>query len=70
MMRTKHPRVRMHLVKEAVDEDKLEMKYCKAHDMKTDGFFKPIVGAAFKLFFVCMLGRHNSTGRWALSGLS
>jgi hypothetical protein len=40
----------MHLVKEAVDDKRLEIRHCKTDDMIADGFTKPLEGMAFKQF--------------------
>ncbi len=48
--RTRHLRNRMHLVKEAVDDKRLEICHCKTVDMIADGFTKPLEGVAFKQF--------------------
>jgi hypothetical protein len=46
--RTRHLRNRMHLAKEAVDEDRLIIKHCKANLMIADGFTKPLKGSEFQ----------------------
>jgi hypothetical protein len=46
--RTQHLRNRMHLVKEAVDEQNLDIQHCKTNEMIADGFTKPFKGAVFK----------------------
>jgi hypothetical protein len=38
----------MHLAKEAVDEDRLIIKHCKANLMIADGFTKPLKGSEFQ----------------------
>jgi hypothetical protein len=50
VMRTRHLRNRMHLVKEAVDEKRLEIRHCKTDEIIADGFTKPLEGIAFKRF--------------------
>ncbi len=48
--RTRHLRNRMHLVKEAVNEQQLDIRHCKTHEMIADGFTKPIEGVSYKQF--------------------
>jgi hypothetical protein len=48
--RTRHLRNRMHLVKEAVDERRLEIRHCGTNDMVADGFTKPLEGMSFQQF--------------------
>jgi hypothetical protein len=48
--RTRHLRNRMHLVKEAVDDKRLDIRHCKTINMIADGFTKPLEGVAFKQF--------------------
>jgi hypothetical protein len=48
--RTRHLRNRMHLVKEAVDEQRLNVRHCKTKEMIADGRTKPLEGAEFKQF--------------------
>jgi hypothetical protein len=48
--RTRHLRNRMHLVKEAVDNEKINVRHCKTNDMIADGFTKPLEGVDFKHF--------------------
>jgi hypothetical protein len=48
--RTRHLRNRMHLVKEAVDEQRLNVRHCKTKEMIADGLTKPLEGAEFKQF--------------------
>jgi hypothetical protein len=48
--RTRHLRNRMHLVKEAVDDKRLDIRHCKTMNMIADGFTKPLEGVAFKQF--------------------
>jgi hypothetical protein len=40
----------MHLVKEAVDDKRLDIRHCKTVNMIADGFTKPLEGGAFKQF--------------------
>jgi hypothetical protein len=40
----------MHLVKEAVDEQRLNICHCKTQNMIADGLTKPLDGADFKQF--------------------
>jgi hypothetical protein len=47
---TRHLRNRMHLVKEAVDERRLEIRHCRTNDMIADGFTKPLEGMTFQQF--------------------
>jgi hypothetical protein len=48
--RTRHLRNRMHLVKEAVDEQRLDVHHCGTKEMTADGFSKPLEGSDFKQF--------------------
>jgi hypothetical protein len=48
--RTRHLRNKMHLVKEAVDEQQLDVRHCKTKEMIADGFTKPLEGVDFKQF--------------------
>jgi hypothetical protein len=38
----------MHLVKEAVDEQQLDVHHCGTKEMTADGFSKPLEGSDFK----------------------
>jgi hypothetical protein len=40
----------MHLVKEAVDNEKINVHHCKTNDMIADGFTKPLEGVDFRHF--------------------
>jgi hypothetical protein len=40
----------MHLVKEAVDEQRLDIRHCNTKNMIADGFTKPLEGVDFKQF--------------------
>ncbi len=48
--RTKHMRTRLHLVLEAVQQDRVEIKYANTKGMKADGLTKPLEGAEFVKF--------------------
>ncbi len=48
--RARHLRNRMHLVKEAVDEQRHNVRHCKMTEMIADGLTKPLEGAEFKQF--------------------
>jgi ribosome maturation protein Sdo1 len=48
--RTKHMRTRMHLVLEAVKENRIEIKYIGAKEMRADGFTKSLHGMSFVQF--------------------
>jgi hypothetical protein len=48
--RTRHLRNRMHLVKEASDEQRLDIRHCNTANMIADGFTKPLEGAEFRKF--------------------
>lgn len=48
--RTKHMRTRLHLVLEAVQQDRVEIKYINTKSMKVDGLTKPFEGAEFGVF--------------------
>jgi hypothetical protein len=53
--RTKHMRTRLHLVIEAVKEDRIEIKYKNTKEMKADGLTKALGGAEFVDFRVEVL---------------
>jgi len=53
--RTKHMRTRLHLVIEAVKEDRIEIRYKNAKEMKADGLTKALGGAEFVDFRVKVL---------------
>jgi hypothetical protein len=53
--RTKHMRTRLHLVIEAVKEDRIEIKYKNTKEMKADGLTKALGGAEFVDFRVKVL---------------
>ncbi len=40
----------MHLVKEAVNEQRLDVRHCGTKEMTADGFSKPLEGSDFKQF--------------------
>jgi hypothetical protein len=40
--RTRHLHNRMHLVKEAVDAKKINIRHCKTQEMIADGFTRPL----------------------------
>jgi hypothetical protein len=48
--RTRHLRNRMHLVKEAVDEQRLDIRHCRTDEMIADGFTKSLEGMTYKQF--------------------
>ncbi len=48
--RTRHLCNRMHLVKEAVDDNRINIRHCKTKEMIADGFTKPLEGIDFKYF--------------------
>jgi hypothetical protein len=48
--RTRHLHNRMHLVKEAVDAKKINIRHCKTQEMIADGFTRPLEGVDFKRF--------------------
>jgi hypothetical protein len=49
-VRTKHMRTRMHLVLEAVRQNRVEIKYIGTKEMKADGLSKPLEGLDFVKF--------------------
>jgi hypothetical protein len=61
VVRTKHLRARMGLVKEAVANNKLGLKHVLTSDMMADGLTKMLEGNGFDLFADDVLG-HKSTG--------
>jgi hypothetical protein len=61
VVRTKHLRARMGLVKEAVVNNKLGLKHVLTSDMMADGLTKMLEGNGFDLFVDDVLG-HKSTG--------
>jgi hypothetical protein len=61
IVRTKHLRARMGLVREAIENNKLEIKHVLTSDMMADGLTKPLEGNGFDLFADDVLG-HKSTG--------
>ncbi len=48
--RMKHMRTRLHLVLDAVEEGRLEIRYIITKEMKVDGLTKPLDGADFAKF--------------------
>ncbi len=48
--RTRHLCNRMHLVKEAVDANKINIRHCRTNEMIADGFTKPLEGTEFQWF--------------------
>jgi hypothetical protein len=54
--RTKHLRARMNLVKEMVDEGRIEVKHIKAPEMKADGLSKPYEAGMHEQFARDILG--------------
>jgi hypothetical protein len=50
----------MHLVKEAVDEQRLDVRHCGTKEMTADGFSKPLEGADFKQFINVLNIIHTS----------
>jgi hypothetical protein len=61
IVRTKHLRARMCLVKEAISQQKLEIRHVLTADMIADGLTKALEGNSFDLFAATVLG-HKSTG--------
>jgi hypothetical protein len=61
VVRTKHLRARMGLVKEAIENNKLGIKHVLTSDMMADGLTKALEGNGFDLFMDDVLG-HKSTG--------
>jgi hypothetical protein len=61
VVRTKHLRARMGLVKEAIENNKLGIKNVLTSDMMADGLTKALEGNGFDLFVDDVLG-HKSTG--------
>jgi len=57
----------MHLGKEMVDEERINVIYSKARDMQVDGFSKPYEPAKQGPFSTLILGKDvNKVNRWAL----
>ncbi len=57
VMRTKHLRVGMNLVLEAVRENRIEIKYVETEQMKVDGLMKALNGKVYKDFVeMCLKG--------------
>jgi hypothetical protein len=50
VVRTKHMRTRMHLVLEAVRQNRVEIGYVGTKEMKADGLSKPLEGLEFVKF--------------------
>ncbi len=61
VVRTKHLRARMGLVREAIEQRKLEIKHVPTSDMMADGLTKALEGNSFDFFAADVLG-HKSTG--------
>ncbi len=58
--RTRHLHNHMHLVKEAVDDNHINICHCKTQEMIADGFIKPLEGIDFK-YFIQALHIYNSS---------
>jgi hypothetical protein len=54
--RTKHMRARVYLAKESIDEDRIEVKHCRAERMYADGASKSLVGASFSKYAMIVQG--------------
>ncbi len=63
MARTKHLRTRMFLVKEAIQEDKIKVKFVPTEDMLADGLTKALDGTGFRTFAQMTMGRLESVNR-------
>jgi hypothetical protein len=63
MARTKHLRTRMFLVKEAIQEDKIKVKFVATEDMLADGLTKALDGTGFRTFAQMTMGRLESVNR-------
>jgi hypothetical protein len=68
MTRTCYWRTRMHLAKEAVDEQRIIIRHCKTKLMTVDGFTKPLEGFNFQQFMQYIMPPINLTqdNWWAL----
>lgn len=56
MVRIKHMRTRLNLVKEAADESRMNIKYIMMEEMLADGLMKSLAGGAFHEFSKMTLG--------------
>jgi hypothetical protein len=63
VVRTKHLRARMGLVKEAIADNKLGLKHVLTSDMMADGLTKALEGNVFDLFADDVLGPKSTGGR-------
>jgi hypothetical protein len=63
VVRTKHLRARMGLVKEAIADNKLGLKHVLTSDMMADGLTKALEGSGFDLFVDDVLGPKSTGGR-------
>jgi hypothetical protein len=61
-VRTKHLRTRMFLVREAIEERKLRVRYVHTSQMSADGLTKILDGSDFDFFVDQALGANKSTG--------
>jgi len=61
-VRTKHLRTRMFLVREAIEDRKLRVRYSHTSQMSADGLTKILEGADFDFFIDQTLGANKSTG--------
>jgi hypothetical protein len=58
VVRTKHPRVRMNLTKEAIEEKRVQVEHIRTKKMVADGFMKPLEGAEFTFFQLDIMGNN------------
>ncbi len=56
VVRTKHLRVRMNSMKEAIKEKRVKVEHIRTKSMVADGFTKPLEGADFTFFQGAVMG--------------
>jgi hypothetical protein len=65
--RTRHLRTRMHLAKEALDEQRIIIRQCNTKLLIADGFTKPLEGFDFQQFIKYIMPINpTQDNRWAL----
>jgi hypothetical protein len=58
VVRTKHLRVRMNLVKKAVDDRRVRVEHIRTKKMVVDGFMKTLEGTDFTFFQRTIMGNN------------
>ncbi len=58
VIRTKHLRVRMNLVKEVVEEKRVQVEHIRTKKMVADGSTKPLEGVEFTFFQWAIMGNN------------